>query len=738
MKKYLFSLLFLAMAFSSATLHAQAPRAVTQQAVVRDAAGHLRSGRAITLRVSIMQGSPVASPIFVETHSATTNANGLYTILVGQGTAVSGTFAAIDWGSGPFYASTDIDPDGGTNYSITTTQQFLSVPFALFADTAAHVALASVAASATTAQHATLSDTARYYQERQVLTLGHDTVYLTGGSYIVLPSSGNANISNTYIDSVIRANNTTVVNNYVDSVVRANNTVVQNQISDSVRQMQNVVNNNITTLLRDSITTLLRDSIVTIIRDSSTVIQQNISTIPAGACYATCGRVDSLIRRLDSTIHVYDSTIHVYDSTIHVYDSLSRRLAHRIDSVDSVSTANPCLGHSYAGSISHTACDSYTWPANGQTYTASTTASKTFAGGSAAGCDSTVTLHLTINHGTHNAETQSATTSYTWHGNTYTASGIYVYTYTNASGCPSADTLHLTISSGSVVITDGALPGTFSVSSNTSVKFSQGNLQYRASTNTWRFAEHQYDYIGNASGNTTATASRATQSAWIDLFGWGTSGYHDPADYYNQRYQPWETASSTVDETYNYYGYGPSTNQASRNLTGTSAHYDWGVHNAISNGGNVAGRWRTLTSSEWNYLLNTRTTTGVIRGTSNARYCKATVNGKAGMIVFPDNYTHPTGIPIPNNTNSSNAGYSDTFTESEWSRMEAAGCVFLPAAGYRVGTTVNNAGSGGYYWSSTYISSNSAHTLGFFSSVMYAQCNNFRYFGMSVRLVQGL
>lgn len=91
--------------------------------------------------------------------------------------------------------------------------------------------------------------------------------------------------------------------------------------------------------------------------------------------------------------------------------------------------------------FSETACDSYTW--NGPTYYESGDYTQTFT--AANGCDSIVTLHLTIIHGTHNVKTVDTCDSYTWHGTTYTASGTYTYDYTNASDCPSTDTLYLSI-----------------------------------------------------------------------------------------------------------------------------------------------------------------------------------------------------------------------------------------------------------------------------------------------------
>ena len=70
--------------------------------------------------------------------------------------------------------------------------------------------------------------------------------------------------------------------------------------------------------------------------------------------------------------------------------------------------------------------------------------------------------------------------------------------------------------------TEGCLTGLFSVGNGKTVRFSQGNLQYQASTDTWRFAEHQYDCIGSTNTNVSLF-----YQGWVDLFGFGTSGYND-------------------------------------------------------------------------------------------------------------------------------------------------------------------------------------------------------------------
>ena len=132
----------------------------------------------------------------------------------------------------------------------------------------------------------------------------------------------------------------------------------------------------------------------------------------------------------------------------------------------------------------------------------------------------------------------------------------------------------------------GAINGLFTINADgNQVYFSQGNLQYQASTNTWKFAENQYDYIGDANSNISST-----YSGWIDLFGWGTSGYNHGANCY----QPWSTSTSNSD----YYAYG----YWQYNLYDETGQADWGF-NAINNGGNTNGIWRTLTWDEGNYVL---------------------------------------------------------------------------------------------------------------------------------------
>jgi len=112
---------------------AQAPEKLTYQAVVRSANNALVTNTLVGVRVSILQGSATGSGVYVETQMPSTNANGLITLNIGDGNAIFGTFGDIDWSAGPYFLKTEIDPTGGNSYSVTSTQQLLSVPYALYA-----------------------------------------------------------------------------------------------------------------------------------------------------------------------------------------------------------------------------------------------------------------------------------------------------------------------------------------------------------------------------------------------------------------------------------------------------------------------------------------------------------------------------------------------------------------------------------------------------------------------------
>ena len=225
----------------------------------------------------------------------------------------------------------------------------------------------------------------------------------------------------------------------------------------------------------------------------------------------------------------------------------------------------------------------------------------------------------------------------------------------------------------------------------------------------------QYSYYGNNGANISidGNGSVSVSTGIVDLFGWVGENTE------------WTTEGAihgiSNSETTSEYG----------NVASESLKSDWGK---------VFGEdspWRTLTggsSGEWAYLFNSRTTT------SNIRYAKATVCGKAGVILLPDDWS--TSTYSLNKTNTSNADFTENSIDaSAWGTLQAAGAVFLPAAGNRLCASVHYAGSDGYYWSSTSNTASGAFGVNFGSDYLEpadgAHCHT-RDFGLSVRLVRSL
>ena len=238
--------------------------------------------------------------------------------------------------------------------------------------------------------------------------------------------------------------------------------------------------------------------------------------------------------------------------------------------------------------------------------------------------------------------------------------------------------------------------GTFSVSADKQVTFSKGNLQYHPANDEWRFAENQTDYIGDANSNCSST-----YNGWLDLFGWSTSA-----------------TNFGVNTSTDYNDY-------------SGSFVDWGTNQI---GADAPNTWRTLSYDEWNYLRYTRTNASDLRGV-------AQVNGVNGLVFLPDTWVCPEGITFKSGFHSSNgvdyyAAYQ-TFTAEQWSKLESAGAVFLPAAGYRDGSSVSRVRNYGYYWSATGDGSSHAYLLYFYSNKA-GMGDYYRYYGQSVRLVKDL
>lgn len=225
-------------------------------------------------------------------------------------------------------------------------------------------------------------------------------------------------------------------------------------------------------------------------------------------------------------------------------------------------------------------------------------------------------------------------------------------------------------------ISYNALPGVFSVSSTKRVRFASGNLQNI--NEEWRFAEHQYDYLG---------AYDAT--AW-DLFGWSTVATN----------------------------FGMSTSTSFGDYSGSFV--DWGTQ--IGDG----HTWYTLSKDEWDYVFNNR---------ESSKIGFATVNGVHGLVLLPDVWTLP--ADITQDFISGFVGWNqNVYTAAEWREMETAGAVFLPDAGARFGTEIRYVGAFGNYWSSTRDNESSAYNVMIGDGDANCNRSSSRDNGHSVRLVQ--
>ena len=289
----------------------------------------------------------------------------------------------------------------------------------------------------------------------------------------------------------------------------------------------------------------------------------------------------------------------------------------------------------------------------------------------------------------------------------------------------------------------------FSVSSSKKVVFAPGNLQYLGNgdgTGTWRFADHQYDFMGDGptsgtsyQGNVTVIGftkynASADKDVARDLFGWGASGH-------NNKY-PYLTSKSSGS----YY---------SGSMVGDGANYDWGIYHSasgsstdkITNGGNYS--WRLWTSEEMSNIIkrtNKVYTRADYKETKNL-FCYTTLSGVAtndvkGLIIFPDGWT---GNSIKTIKYASDGDYNkNVFNAAQWTMLEGLGCIFLPAAHVRDGSSFSPSYlNEGHYWTSTVfpVLNNSEFRGGcleFWNGNMLSSATNdrVRYLGQSVRLIR--
>ena len=278
------------------------------------------------------------------------------------------------------------------------------------------------------------------------------------------------------------------------------------------------------------------------------------------------------------------------------------------------------------------------------------------------------------------------------------------------------------------------------------VLFSSGNLQFQPSTYTWRFAEHQWDFVGfEDSGNVYENGVKCnnslisnTYNGWIDLFGWATSGWPRRFSGYGVEsydYYYWPTATAD-DKCICYKYYVGNSRSGSFEKGSGNENADWGVYNQI--GSDPAGTWRTLSKNQWNYVINLRPNASDLCGFGN-------VNGVDGLILLPDLWQPIVGLSfIPSNTNT----IVNNYSVADWTQMENNGAIFFPCAGSRCNTT-GAAGVFGHYWSATPnieiettcdhvgLVNYMAYCL-YFGTSINATATKYRSYGSSVRLVRDI
>jgi hypothetical protein len=160
------------------TVFAQSPEMLSYQAVIRKSNNQLDTNATIGMKISILQGTTTGTPVYIETQVSESNQNGLVSIQIGDGFGILGTFSSINWANGPYFAKIETDPYGGTDYTITSVSQLLSVPYALFAKKAGSATEYDPTFHNSVAHGITASDTA-YWNHK--LNGGHYPGELFGG-----------------------------------------------------------------------------------------------------------------------------------------------------------------------------------------------------------------------------------------------------------------------------------------------------------------------------------------------------------------------------------------------------------------------------------------------------------------------------------------------------------------------------------------------------------------------------
>ena len=787
---------------------AQVPDAIGYQAAVRDNDGKLLCNHIVGVHISILQGSTNGTIVHQESFSTETNAQGLFTVNLGE---ISGLH--IDWHEGPYFLKTEVDPEGGVSYGAPLVQEIVSVPFALYS---------------------LVADSLRGHdlKEKQVLSIRHDTIFLTGGSFVKLPPDFNGqygSLRNKPTNVSHFTNDAGYITGEVQRITISNDTifltggsfvVLPPGFSGDYNDLTNkpTIPTGTSQLTNNSGYITAESQVLTIGHDTIFLTGGSRVVIPFQTEVQNLNDATGLGNSAFSQLKMVENPTDPQDAVNKYYfDSVLTSLGANIGKRGSHNVMNI------------TTCDTFLW--HGTTY--SMPGVYTFPYFNEHGMPSVDTLKLTVTVNNGQSTSIVAYDEYAWHDSIYRVSGVYDFHYWDVNGCPNTDTLHLTVLPGgpapcqsvrassdttfvevcggitwygSTIREDGeyehnlgriayggcdsivkimviirpvfqqdsiarsntsitwrgrnitqqgdygdtliasngcdsiymlhlikggvmgigAAPGLYSIANGVQVHFAQGNLRYQSSSNSWRFAEEQHLIDG-------ARCEASYYATWADLFGWATSGYHDSTDANNIYYSPWSTSHASVPSSSpiyneNQYGYGPSMSMGDRNLTRSSHLYDWGQYNAIINGGNGMELWRLMSKEEWNYLLHSRNNAAYLHG--YATIWDAPVGEETrtvrGYIILADNWVRPSGITFNANANNADENY---YSYEDWKILEASGAVFLPMREQDWSNSYAN------YWTSSAGGAGQAYALTMTqNSFILAPYN--RSDSYSVRLVQ--
>ena len=771
MKKFYFLALSIALFVSQ--LAAQAPHGFNYQAVVRNSAGQILSNHEVGIQLNILQGSESGTSVYTYTGQLQTNANGTITIHVGENSA---EYAAINWSNGPYFLRCEIDPTGGSNYLLSTTQQIMSVPYAEYAAVADRVSSSFSYDEQDPAfrnwnfdydslrnKPTRLSDFVNDlhlsdFNNDLDIHVNGDTLFF-GDRYIIIPGGLST------IDWTNITNRPTHLSQFINDLVINWDSIVGRP--DSLSQFFNDLNlsdfHNDMNFVFSGDTLFFGDQYIVIPSGLSTVDWANITNRPTQLSQFINDLVinwDSIVGRPDSLSQFINDLVINWNSIVGRPDSLSQfindlNLSDFHNDMNFVFSGDTLFfGDQYVVINSGDTTIDWNNITNRPTHLSQfiNDLNINYSGDTLIIGDDTVVLNrsvttpglsevLAVNNNASlgitnlpwpTSPSDVANKEYADSAAALAAAAVMNSLYATIDSLRNRiDSLNNTIDSLTIVVNNpdvnidsimnvvdslthpqiqGGLIGRFSVGENRQVIFSQGNLQYNPSLELFRFAENQYDITRTDNDNISENTN-----VWLDLFGYGTSGWKGG----RMCYRPIESNPTASQYIF--------VNSSNNDLTGYYVNADWGVYNRIINGYNQPGMWRTMSNSEWNYLLNYR---------NNASSLKtlATVNNIKGLIILPDNWTAPAGV---NTSTFSMLNYTNLTCNTDlWRVLQNSGAVFLPAAGIRQSTVTSSDNETGVYWTSSYSGGNQSFTLLITTAGGTTMTQHNCSLGCSVRLVR--